>query len=100
MVAVPRLAEQGLATKRELLVVIPLTIYILVILIIYCRKGKGDKMKKMRKPGGKALKATLLETIKETSENGRKCPASLSTPIIFSTINFKNPYNFEFERRR
>ena len=44
-----RLAEQGLATKEALLVVIPLTIYILVTQIIYCRKGKGDKMKKMRK---------------------------------------------------
>jgi hypothetical protein len=62
-----RLAEQGIATKRALLIVIPLTIYILVTLFFYCRKGKGDKMKKMRKPAGKALKATLLDTIKELS---------------------------------
>lgn len=67
IIDVLRLAEQGLATKGALLVVIPLTIYILVTLTIYCRKGKGDEMKKMRKPGGDALKATLLETIKGLS---------------------------------
>lgn len=62
-----KLAEQGLATKGALLVVIPLTFYILVTQIIYCRKGKGDKMKKIRKPFGIALKATILDTVKALS---------------------------------
>lgn len=66
-IGVFRLAEQGLATKRVLLFGISLIIYILVTILKYVSKGKGDKMKKMRKPSWKALNATLLETISVTS---------------------------------
>lgn len=62
-----RLAEQGLATNGMLLVAIPLIINILVTLILYCIKDKDDKVNEMRKSGGKALKATILKTVKELS---------------------------------
>lgn len=62
-----RLVEQGIATKGALLFGIPLITYILVTISKYVGKGKGGKMKKMRKPSWKALNVTLLETISVTS---------------------------------
>lgn len=59
------LAEQGLATKGVLLVVIPLLIFFIVTIVEYYRKDKGDNMK--RKTFGQAFKATTHETTKMLS---------------------------------
>lgn len=59
------LAEQGLAFKRVLLVVIPLFVFFNVTILEFYRKDKGEIMK--RKTFCKALKVTIHKVSKTLS---------------------------------
>ena len=59
------LAEQGLATKGVLLVIIPLFVYFVVTVVADYRKDKGEDMK--RKTLCKAWNTTVHETTKMLS---------------------------------